>query len=98
MANKPRSKPFSRSPIGRRSPRSAAEGTTTFAKKEIVMNNPLSKFIQNFFTPIIENSVREQLTVSENDNTFSRSPIGRRSPRSAAEGMTLVSMKGIQCG
>jgi len=62
------------------------------------MNNPLSKFISNIFSPIIENSVREQLTVSETDNTFSRSPTGRRSPRSEAEGMTLVSMKGIRNG
>ncbi len=31
---------------------------------------PFSRFLQNIFSPIIEKSVREQLTVSETDNTF----------------------------
>jgi len=65
---------------------------------ETSRSKPFSRFLQNIFAPIIENSVREQLTVSETDNTFSRSPSGRRSPRSGAEGMTLDFTKEYRYG
>jgi hypothetical protein len=37
---------------------------------EKARSNPFSQFLSRVFSPIIENSVREQLSVSETDNTF----------------------------
>jgi hypothetical protein len=62
------------------------------------MINVKTDLIKKAFQPVITESVREQLTVSETDNTFSRSPSGRRSPRSGAEGMTLDFTKEYRYG
>jgi hypothetical protein len=37
---------------------------------ENARSNPFSRFLQNIFSPIVEQTVREQLTVAETDNTF----------------------------
>jgi hypothetical protein len=53
------------------------------------MTNPLTNFLSRLVSPLVKQTIRETLAVSENDNTFSRSPKGDEVPGAKRRGCMI---------